>query len=114
MQGSDDIIYCDACALGLRGNIIFVGVSGENLGVGGGRRSAVLEGKVCQGQWGAGEDASISSTRRARVWYRVWENLYAPRDPLRDELEAADWGRRGRLVKKLRRDLSKYLRQCQG
>jgi len=53
----------------------------------------------------------VSSAWRARVWYRVWENFDAPRDPLRDELEAVDGGRRGRLVKKLGRDLRKYLRQ---
>jgi len=110
MQGGDDVIYRDACTLGLRGDIVLVGIRGENLGVGGRRRCTVLEGKGCRGQGSAGEDACVSSTQRTRVWYSVWENLDEPWDPLRNELEAADWGRRGRLVKKLRRDLCQYLR----
>ena len=114
MQSGDDVIYRDTCTLGLRGNIILVGVSRENLGIGGGWRSAVLEGEICRRQRGTGKDTRICSTRGARVWRRVWENLYAPWDPLRNELEAADGRGRGRLVEKLRRDLCKYLRQCQG
>ena len=106
MQSDDDVVDRDTCTLGLRRNIILVGIGRENFGTDGRRRRAVLESKVCRGQRSARENARIGSARRARVWYCVGENLDAPRDPLGNKLEAADRGRGGRLVKIFGRYLS--------
>jgi len=49
MQSGDDVVDRDTCTLGLRRNVVLVGVSRENLCADGRWRSAVLEGKVCCG-----------------------------------------------------------------